>query len=153
MEHRRTADGPPRLYRIHQDPPEVEGPTMRPEDALGGFVRECREALGLTQEEASRAAGISKTTWQQLEWGEGARTRNLTLHKVARALHVAPAVLLDLREGVVDLAHARTQGRSRADVIEAILREFEWLRLSDLLAVEDHVQVRAELRRRQRAST
>ena len=152
-ERRGGPDPTGRLFAIfpghesrRRDPPE-------PEDVgeqLADFVRRHREALRLSQQEAADSAGLSKTTWQQVEGGRGTNARNLTLHAMARVLGVEAALLFNLRSGLVTAEEAEDFGRDRAEIIQNILHGVEWLRRSDLLAIEDSVNVRVELRRRQR---
>lgn len=120
--------------------------------ALSAFVRATRESLGLSQSDAARLAGISKTTWQGIEaHASSTRTRNTTLHRTARALGVDGATLIALRDGDLRLEEARAEPRSREDIVDGILRRLDSLRESDLVAIEDNVRVRADLRRLQRA--
>ncbi len=118
--------------------------------ALGVFVRETRAALGMSQTEAARKASISKTTWQNIEAGRGAAMRPLTTHAVARTLGLDATLLVQLRDGVTSLDHVRRTTRSREEVLAKITQYATWLRLDDLLAVEEAARIRAELRRLQR---
>lgn len=136
--------------------PAAESPGDRRRDtptgsaALATFVRECRTALGLSQSEAARKSSISKSTWQNVEAGGGLAMRHLTAHAIARTLGVEPNVLLQLRDGVTTLDAARQTSRSREDVLTTIAQYATWLRIDDLLAVEEAARIRAELRRLQR---
>lgn len=124
---------------------------LLPAEALATFVRQRREELRLTQEQASRRAGVSKSTWQQIESGEGGGARNLTLHAIATPLEVDATVLFGLRAGEIGAADAALYARPREAVLDSIMRHCDALRLSDLYVIEEQVKVRAELRRRQRA--
>jgi transcriptional regulator with XRE-family HTH domain len=118
--------------------------------ALARFVRECRTVLGMSQSEAARKSGISKTTWQNVEGGGGLAMRHLTAVAIARTLGVESDVLLQLRDGVTTLDAVRQSTRSREEVMAAIAQYATWLRVDDLLVLEEAAQVRAELRRLQR---
>lgn len=126
--------------------------TARRAGELGDFVRRTREALGLSQEEASRRAGISKSTWQKIEWGEGDRARSRTLNRIAEALRLDAEVVVGLRDGFVSLPDATVATRTRQGLITSINDLIEWLTDDDLAAVEESVKVRAELRRMKRAA-
>lgn len=134
------------------DASEVEHGELLPAEALATFVRHRRAELGLTQDQASRRAGISKSTWQQIESGEGGGARNLTLHAIATPLEVDATVLFGLRAGEIGAADAMLYARPRQAVLDSIMRRCEGLRLGDLYVIEEQVKVRAELRRRQQAS-
>lgn len=118
-------------------------------EALAEFVQECRTALGMSQSEAARKASISKSTWQNVESGGGRAMRHLTAHAIARALGIDPNLLLRLRDGVTTLDEVRQSTRSREDILTTIGQYATWLRVDDLLAVEEAARVRAELRRLQ----
>ena len=133
------------------DASEAEHDELLPAEALATFVRQRREELRLTQEQASRRAGVSKSTWQQIESGDGGGARNLTLHAIATPLEVDAAVLFGLRAGEIGAADAGLYARPREAVLDSILRHCDALRLGDLYVVEEQVKVRAELRRLQRA--
>lgn len=121
-----------------------------PGERLGEFIRQRRESMGLSQRDASERAQISKSTWQQLESGAGANARNLTLHAVASALEMDPRPLLDLRDDRIGVHDAAAFSRSREEIVESIRRGIELLRTDDVLALEEQVLVRVELRRLQR---
>lgn len=60
---------------------------------LGRLVRERREELELTQQEAATRADISMTTWRSIEKGRESDPRGLTLTAMARALEWPPTAL------------------------------------------------------------
>lgn len=92
---------------------------------LSRRIVERRSALSLTQEEAAAQAGISPTTWRNLELGRG-RPRELTLARVARALDLpsldrpGPAADLTLVRRVADILEEQPTA-------EAILAAFHAL--------------------------
>jgi len=51
---------------------------------FGGWVKEKRETLRMTQLEAGRKAGLSRVTWSRIEGGEP--TKSMTIPRIARAL-------------------------------------------------------------------
>lgn len=55
---------------------------------MGYRVKECREALGMTQEELSIKSGVSRGTIVALENDKESATTTATLRKVAKALGV-----------------------------------------------------------------
>lgn len=61
--------------------------------SLGGRIRARRLALGLTQEDLARRAGVPLVTVNRIENGHQ-RPRRQTLLKLARALGAEPAELL-----------------------------------------------------------
>jgi transcriptional regulator with XRE-family HTH domain len=63
--------------------------------AFGRFVRQRREALGITKFAAASVAGVSDTYWRTLELGKFGRIGVGTLQRVASALDVS---VLDLLE-------------------------------------------------------
>lgn len=77
---------------------------------LGQRIRERRVALSLTQTEAAARAGISPTTWRNLELGRQ-QPRTLTGAAIARSLEVAD---LDHLHAPADLSAVRRV----ADVLE-----------------------------------
>lgn len=68
-----------------------------PAAKVGRRIRERREALGLSQAEVARAAGIDFATFSKLENGKsGSRGPTLArLYQVAEVLRVPPSQLLD----------------------------------------------------------
>lgn len=59
-------------------------------------VRELREGLGLSREELARRADVTYAYIRKLEEGEGKRPEHGAITRVATALGVTPAVLLDM---------------------------------------------------------
>jgi transcriptional regulator with XRE-family HTH domain len=57
-------------------------------ERLARNIRQLRDARGLTQQQMSRASGLPRATWANLESGGGNPTLAV-LHKVARALQVS----------------------------------------------------------------
>ncbi|MFP4634484.1 MAG: helix-turn-helix domain-containing protein, partial [Nitriliruptoraceae bacterium] len=72
---------------------EAEDPPGREQahGSLGGLVRERRIAMGLTQRQAARRAGVSLATWQSVERPSSAPDRftELTLSRVASGLRLS----------------------------------------------------------------
>jgi len=67
---------------------------MEPHERFAKNLRDARRRLGLSQEALGAAAGIHRTEVGLLERGErDPRLRTIT--KLARALGIAPAALLD----------------------------------------------------------
>lgn len=56
-------------------------------DEMGYKIRECREELGISQEELAKRAKISRTTLSGLESGTIKTTTTDTLLKIAKALN------------------------------------------------------------------
>ena len=67
---------------------------MEPLEQFASNLRSERERRGLSQEELGRACGLHRTEISLLERA-GREPRLSTIVKVARALHVPPASLLD----------------------------------------------------------
>lgn len=66
--------------------------------ALGVAVRTLRQKLGLSQDELAAIADLHRTYVGGIERGE--RNPTLTsIHRIARALQVTPAELLDTADG------------------------------------------------------
>lgn len=61
---------------------------------IGRDIRRIRRAADLTQEVVAERAGIHRTLMTRYEWGES-EPKVLTLLKVAGAIGVEPAVLLE----------------------------------------------------------
>lgn len=78
-------------------------PPVHPEQAirLGAFLRERREALGLSSREIARRTGINDATLSRLERGEFAAPRPDKLSKVAEALGIPLADVFALADYVV----------------------------------------------------
>jgi transcriptional regulator with XRE-family HTH domain len=62
---------------------------------IGEAARTAREALGLTQAQVANAAGMSPPVYGRIERG-GMMPSVPTLRRIAAALGVSPAVLLDM---------------------------------------------------------
>lgn len=62
---------------------------------LAERVIELRERVELTQEAAAKKAGVGVTTWSNIETGAITRPHARTLIKMARALGVAPEVIME----------------------------------------------------------
>ncbi len=95
---------------------------------MGRRIRRRRIDLGLTQEEAASRAGISPTTWRNLELGrQGARA--LTLAAVAAVLDTIPADLhrdgvgVSLLEHVADAVERQPTAAALLDTFHAICNE------------------------------
>jgi transcriptional regulator with XRE-family HTH domain len=56
------------------------------EAELGRYIEQKREDLGLTKAAAARAAGVSRSTWHEIEAGRRLNILAETLHKFDRAL-------------------------------------------------------------------
>ena len=56
-------------------------------DIMGYKIRECREEMGISQEELAKRAKISRTTLSGLERGTIKTTTTDTLLKIANALN------------------------------------------------------------------
>jgi transcriptional regulator with XRE-family HTH domain len=65
------------------------------QEAVGKRIRELRKARGLTQEGVAESAGINPKYFGSIERGEVNLSLS-TLDRIAKALHVQPAALLDL---------------------------------------------------------
>lgn len=65
---------------------------------FGERVREARQAAGLSIAEAGRRAGISRSSWHDLESGH--RGNNPTLSTVAAVAQALGLSMLELLEGV-----------------------------------------------------
>lgn len=61
---------------------------------VGDLIRANRERGGVTIAEASRAAGLSRTTWTEVENGDPPLKKAATLGKMAIAIGVEPVVVL-----------------------------------------------------------
>ncbi len=57
--------------------------------ALADFVRDAREARGLSQRELSKLAGVSLASIRNIEQGMSKTLRLETARRLARALHVS----------------------------------------------------------------
>lgn len=90
MGHGQAGRSETQLFRV---PPRVTShPALR---KFGRFVREQREAKGLTQEDLAGAAGLDRTYISHLERGR----RNpglLHLRRLAKALGVQPSEFFDV---------------------------------------------------------
>lgn len=85
-----------------------------------GWVREIRTALGLSQSQLARRAGVSRATVQQMERAEAQRRITLaSLDKLAAAMDCQVAVAILPRGGTLEDVRRR-QATMKA---EAILRE------------------------------
>lgn len=62
--------------------------------AFGAVVRQAREALGQSQEALAAASGLERSHFGKLERGQLQPTLSVVF-KIAAALEVAPAVLID----------------------------------------------------------
>lgn len=71
-------------------------------DDLGELMRVKRVFLGLTQAEAAQRAGISPTTWRQMELGQGGSRRDLTMSAVEKVLHWIPGSAQLILDGKAD---------------------------------------------------
>ena len=67
--------------------PRIEAQARQAREDLGGRIRGCREAAGLTQAELSSRAGIGRVTLTRIEKGEHS-PRTGTLTAIARTLGV-----------------------------------------------------------------
>ena len=67
--------------------PQIEAQAKQARESLGGRIRECREAAGLTQAQLSSRAGVGRVTLTRIEKGEHS-PRTETLTAIARALGV-----------------------------------------------------------------
>ena len=65
--------------------------------AFGQALRQIRKTAGLTQEELGLSAGLQRKYVSSLELGEKQPTLT-TIFKLAQALKIRPAMLLDLTE-------------------------------------------------------
>jgi DNA-binding XRE family transcriptional regulator len=63
-------------------------------ESVAANVRRCRQKRDLTQEQLAELAGIELRSLQNIETGR-TNLRVVTLHRLAEALGVAPAVLLE----------------------------------------------------------
>ena len=61
---------------------------------LGQFIKEKREAAGLTQKELGSASGLSDSSIQRIETGSRRTPSWDTLCKIARALNIHPFEIL-----------------------------------------------------------
>ena len=88
--------------------------------ARAGWVREIRTALGLSQSQLARRAGVSRATVQQMERAEAERRITLaSLDKLAAAMDCQVAVAILPRGGTLD----DVRRRQAAMKAEAILHE------------------------------
>lgn len=53
---------------------------------MKNILRECREALGISQEKLSELSTVSRTTISDIETGKKVVVTNVTLEKIATAL-------------------------------------------------------------------
>jgi transcriptional regulator with XRE-family HTH domain len=67
---------------------------MAPKERVAARIKTLRERRGLTQEQLAERAGVSRTYLARLETGKQDPTLS-TIEKLARALSVRPARLLD----------------------------------------------------------
>jgi predicted DNA-binding mobile mystery protein A len=85
-----------------------------------GWVREIRTALGLSQSQLARRAGVSRATVQQMERAEAQRRITLaSLDKLAAAMGCQVALAIVPRGGTLD----DVRRRQAAMKAEAILHE------------------------------
>ena len=64
---------------------EAQGRNWRPVDTLGIRVKLTRMSLGLSQQEAADAIGITAREWQSLEEGRAARRLDVKIKRIANA--------------------------------------------------------------------
>jgi transcriptional regulator with XRE-family HTH domain len=75
-------------------------------ETLGSRLKQARERRVMTQEDLSRAAGVTEATISRTENEKSGPTRPSTIRKLAAALDVDPAWLL--------LGDAATEGKAAA---------------------------------------
>ena len=105
-----TANGSRRPAKAPTPTPSPAGTRPTPARADGGQPRardreagrERREALGLSQRELAKRAGISHTVVSRIEGGEHSPSPK-TLERLADCASCAPCVLLPLRRGATSL--------------------------------------------------
>lgn len=66
---------------------------------IGELITRRYEALGMTQADAARAAGLSDTTMREIERGDIRRRRPKTLHDVSVAMRWPPDALARMLSG------------------------------------------------------
>jgi predicted DNA-binding mobile mystery protein A len=85
-----------------------------------GWIREIRTALGLSQAQLAKRAGVSRATVQQMERAESRRRITLaSLDRLAHAMGCTVAIAIVPKGGTLDDVRRR-QAHARAD---AILKE------------------------------
>lgn len=93
-------------------------PRMNPElIPKNGWVREIRDALGISQSQLAARAGISRATVQQMERAEGRRRITLaSLDRLAQAMGCRVAFAIVPREGSLQDVRA-LQALARAELL------------------------------------
>lgn len=107
---------------------EVGGHRAAPRYPVGRLIRERRLALGFTQEEAARAAGVSVGAWRSTEAGTR-RPRPQTFAAILAMLDLTPAEIheLAIAPRPVELSDARQmleqlcRERLPDDLVEPVL--------------------------------
>ncbi len=77
---------------------------------VGETIRHHRQRVGMTQEELARQAGIAPTSIVRLESGEVRAPRLSTLHKLAGALQIPVAELVQYVSDIKAPAHVEASG-------------------------------------------
>ncbi len=82
-----------------------------------GWVREIRDALGLSQSQLAKRAGVSRATVQQMERAEGRRRITLaSLDRLAQAMGCQVAIAIVPKGGTLEDVRRR-QAFARAEVL------------------------------------
>ena len=92
-------------------------PRMKESVPRAGWVREIRTALGLSQSQLARRAGVSRATVQQMERAEAQRRITLaSLDKLAQAMGCQVALAIVPKGGTLEDVRRR-QATAKAEVI------------------------------------
>jgi transcriptional regulator with XRE-family HTH domain len=91
--------------------------------AVGEFISETRLRLGFTKQEVIRRAAVSQKTYYKLEAGESPGVGDEILVRVANALLLDPAILLNKAgrayQPLAELPPLPSRARAIADILEA----------------------------------
>ena len=92
-------------------------------DEVGKFITETRTRLGFKKQEVIRRAAVSQKTYYKLEAGESPGVGDEILARVANALMLEPAVLLNKAgrtyQPLAELPPLPSRARAIADILEA----------------------------------
>ena len=104
-----------------------------------GWVREIRDALGISQSQLAARAGISRATVQQMERAEGRRRITLlSLDRLAQAMGCQVAFAIVPKSGTLQDVRAR-QALARAELL-----------IKEKLELSAHANVRPRERERRK---
>jgi len=81
--------------------------------AYGDWLRRCRLAAGLSQEQLAERAGLSVRTISDIERGHTSRPRSSSVSLIAGALGLRPAAVARAGAGRAMHDHGRMPGRAR----------------------------------------